>query len=102
MAKSKLTTVCTETTSGVASPASKQRSHLIALPVHRGAAPAHGQKSVDHLFGARARPGRATWPNRESSPTNQNKSDTVKYVETANTSQTSGLRNCGQYHIVLG
>ena len=29
------------------------------------------------------------------SPTYQNTSDTVKYVVTANTSQVSGLRNCG-------
>ncbi len=33
---------------------------------------------------------------------NQNSSDTVPYVETANTSQTSGLRNCGQIDIELG
>ncbi len=36
------------------------------------------------------------------SPTNQNRSDTVAYVETANTSHTSGLRNCGHSCIVLG
>src|SRR5215510_14733212 len=36
------------------------------------------------------------------SPTNQKSNETVKYVETANTSQTRGLRNCGQTFIVLG
>src|SRR3974390_571535 len=36
------------------------------------------------------------------SPMNQNSSEIVKYVETANTSHTSGLRNCGQMAIELG
>src|SRR3954471_19137603 len=36
------------------------------------------------------------------SPTNQNSSDTVAYVETAKTSQISGLRNCGQTPIEFG
>jgi hypothetical protein len=36
------------------------------------------------------------------SPTNQNSSETVPYVETAKTSQINGLRNCGQIPIVLG
>src|SRR6516225_1827686 len=35
-------------------------------------------------------------------PTNQNINDTVAYVETAKTSQMSGLRNCGHTPIVLG
>src|SRR6478609_814840 len=35
-------------------------------------------------------------------PTNQNSAETVAYVETAKTSQTSGLRNCGQTPIVFG
>src|SRR5436190_13304324 len=35
-------------------------------------------------------------------PTYQNISDTVPYVDTANTSQISGLRNCGQMFIVFG
>ena len=35
-------------------------------------------------------------------PTYQNSSDTVKYVETANTSHTSGLRHCGHRPIVFG
>src|SRR5689334_14655273 len=37
-----------------------------------------------------------------TSPTNQKSSDTVAYVETANTSQISGLLNCGQTPIVFG
>src|SRR6476660_744000 len=36
------------------------------------------------------------------SPIPQNRNDAVKYVETANTSQISGLRNCGQTPMVLG
>src|SRR5438874_2896343 len=35
-------------------------------------------------------------------PTNQKSADTVAYVDTANTSHTSGLRNCGQTPIVFG
>src|SRR3954452_7309723 len=35
-------------------------------------------------------------------PTYQNISDTVAYVETANTSHISGLRNCGHSVIVFG
>src|SRR5277367_1075294 len=35
-------------------------------------------------------------------PTNQKSRETVPYVETANTSQMSGLRNCGQIPITLG
>src|SRR5580765_850431 len=33
---------------------------------------------------------------------NQKSKETVKYVETAKTSQTRGLRNCGHRSIVLG
>src|SRR3954447_20377085 len=36
------------------------------------------------------------------SPTNQKSAETVAYVDTANTSQISGLRNCGQMFIVFG
>src|SRR6266571_3175419 len=35
-------------------------------------------------------------------PTNQNSNDTVRYVDTAKTSQMSGLRNCGHTPIVFG
>src|SRR6266498_10144 len=35
-------------------------------------------------------------------PTNQNTSEIVPYVDTANTSHTSGLRKFGQYDMVLG
>ena len=33
---------------------------------------------------------------------NQNRNDTVAYVDTAKTSQMSGLLNCGQTPMVLG
>jgi hypothetical protein len=36
------------------------------------------------------------------SPVNQKSADTVPYVDTANTSQMSGLRNCGHMPIVFG
>src|SRR5437870_7166374 len=35
-------------------------------------------------------------------PMNQKRNETVAYVETANTSQISGLRNCGHTPIVFG
>ncbi len=35
-------------------------------------------------------------------PTYQKSNDTVRYVDTAKTSQISGLRNCGQIPIVFG
>src|SRR6185503_2006644 len=35
-------------------------------------------------------------------PRNQNSSEIVKYVETAKTSQVSGLLNCGQMPLTLG
>src|SRR3954466_1049464 len=35
-------------------------------------------------------------------PMYQNSSETVKYVDTANTSQSSGERNCGQIELALG
>src|SRR5689334_10505684 len=35
-------------------------------------------------------------------PMNQNSKEIVAYVETANTSHTSGLRNCGHTFIVFG
>src|ERR1700678_102496 len=37
-----------------------------------------------------------------TSPTNQKSKETVAYVETAKTSQTSGLLNCGHSHIGFG
>src|ERR1700723_333569 len=37
-----------------------------------------------------------------TSPTYQKSKDTVAYVETAKTSHTRGLRNCGHSHIALG
>ena len=46
--------------------------------------------------------GRETEPSIGVNPTNQKRAETVPYVETANTSQMSGLRNCGQTPIVLG
>ncbi len=49
MVKSKLTTVWTESTSGVARPASSREAVSYTLPVARRAAPAHGQHAVDDL-----------------------------------------------------
>ena len=49
MVKSKLTTVWTESTSGVARPASRSEAVSMQFPVTRCAAPAEGQNAVDAL-----------------------------------------------------
>jgi hypothetical protein len=50
------------------------------------------------LFGARSR----IVAKSGIRPVNQKSNDTVAYVDTANTSQISGLRGCGHSHIVFG
>src|SRR5581483_225729 len=99
--KSKLTTVWTDNTRGVASPASS----FDAVRCHRQCRDAPRQPSAstpytaysNRLF-ARSR----TDAKSGIRPRYQNSSDTVAYVETAKTSQTSGLRNCGCTVIVFG
>src|ERR1700687_5395423 len=100
-AKSQLTTVCTETTSGVARPASNNdatsyRVQCIADPRQTIA------KIPETIYAARFRPRSLRVARSGISPTNQKSRETVAYVETANTSHTSGLRNCGHIHIGLG
>ena len=68
MVKSKLTTVCTESTSGVARPGQQQVGGLVHAPVPRRAAPAQRQHAVDHAARSGSRRGRAAWPGRASGP----------------------------------
>src|ERR1035437_5486448 len=99
--KSKLTTVCTESTSGVASPASN--SVAVSYTLQCRAEPRQPIAITPYTT-------RATrlWVRSRSvarsgiRPTYQNSSDTVAYVETANTSHTSGLRKFGCTPMVLG
>ena len=100
-AKSKLTTVWTETTSGVASPASSKYAfssrHQCVTEFRQPSASRPKNTRPNSVF-ARSRMDARSGSN----PRYQNKSDTRKYVVTANTSQTSGLRNCGQIALVFG
>src|SRR5271156_2843374 len=99
--KSKLTTVCTESTSGVANPASSMYAdwYLCQCRAEPRQPIANAPKIIRcHWCGARSR----NVARSGIKPTNQNSSDTVPYVDTANTSQISGLRNCGQIPMVLG
>src|SRR5262245_36550684 len=100
-AKSKLTIECTDTTSGVASPASSKYAILYRCQCR--AAPR--QPIAKKPYNARTKRFRARsrmLAKSGISPTNQNRNDTVAYVLTAKTSHTNGLRHCGQSFIVSG
>src|SRR5215470_8494896 len=89
-AKSKLTTVCTESTSGVAKPASN--SDAVSYRCQWLADPRHPIARIPYVARAQRFEVRSRRVARSGSrPTNQNNSEIVAYVETANTSQTSGL-----------
>src|SRR3974390_890574 len=101
MVKSKLTTVWTESTRGVARPASS--SEAVSYMLQCRAEPRQPMARIPYVyleirFLARSR----RVPKSGISPTNQNSSDTVAYVETANTSHTSGLRKLGWTFMDLG
>src|SRR5216684_3548810 len=101
VAKSKLTTVCTERTSGVASPASSKYADWYRCQCR--ADPRHPIDSIPKITCCQRLFARSRSVARSgNNPTNQNNSETVPYVDTAKTSQISGLRNCGQIPIVLG
>src|SRR6476619_805600 len=100
-AKSKLTTVCTGRTSGVARPASSNdaasyRCQCMAEPRHPNAITPKIRRTKSDFALSRivARSG--------TRPTYQNSSETVAYVDTANTSQMSGLRKFGHSVIEFG
>ncbi len=100
-AKSNETTLCTESTSGAASPASMRyvilyRCQWIADP-RQPIAPMPKSTCFQRLSERSRNVARSGMR-----PTYQNNSDTVKYVETANTSHTSGLRHCGHSPMVFG
>src|SRR5437868_11705836 len=93
-AKSKLTTVCTETTSGVAMPAKSKYATS-----YRCQCRAEFRQPIARMPYT-IRPSRLVERSRSVArsgirPTYQNKSETVAYVLTAKTSHTSGLRHWG-------
>src|SRR5579864_4116364 len=101
MVKSKLTTVCTESTRGVDMPASSRVA--VSYTLQCRAEPRHPIARIPYayfanMFLARSR----KVPRSGIKPVNQNSSETVAYVETANTSHTSGLRKFGSTVMLLG
>ena len=95
VAKSKDTIVCTESTSGVARPANtsdKDSSLCQCLVEPDQPKEAMPYKYLRNLVFARSR----IVPKSGIKPEYQNKSDTVKYVEMANTSHISGEAKFGQ------
>src|ERR1019366_9088229 len=89
-AKSMLTTECTETTSGVQSPASN--SAAVSYRLQCRVEPRQPNESIPYIFFrivgfARSR----SVPKSGTMPIYQKTSESVKYVETANTSHTNGL-----------
>ena len=95
VAKSKDTIVCTERTSGVASPASTSDKdsclcQCLVEPLHPNDAMPYS--NLRSLVFARSR----TVAKSGNKPEYQNKRDTVKYVEIANTSHIKGEAKLGQ------
>src|SRR6185503_9544841 len=100
-AKSKLTTEWTESTSGVEIPASSR--YAISYRCQCRADPRQPSASIPKIFCAIGEFARSRSVAMSGTrPVNQKSAETVPYVETANTSQISGLRNCGHRPIVLG
>src|ERR1043166_7651620 len=92
--KSKLTTVWTESTSGVARPASS--SDAVSYTLQCRADPRQPIASMPYANLAKRLVVRSRRVARSGMrPTYQNSADTVAYVETAKTSHTSGLRKLG-------
>src|SRR5450631_1245055 len=100
-AKSKLMTVCTERTSGVARPANS--SEAVSYRIQWRTEPRQPRAKSPYTY----------WPNfvLERSrivprsgirPMYQKTTEIVAYVETAKTSHISGERNCGHTFIVFG
>src|SRR5579872_4129820 len=100
-AKSKLMVVCTESTSGVDRPAN--RSDADSYRIQCRVDPRQPRDSRPYRYfaiGAFARS--RSVPKSGTMPMYQNTTEIVAYVETAKTSQASGLRNCGHTFIVFG
>src|SRR3974390_1799367 len=100
-AKSKLMTVCTESTSGVASPASS--SDAVSYRTQCRTEPRQPSEINPYMYCAKRVLARSRIvPKSGTMPMYQNTTEIVAYVETANTSHSSGERNCGHTVIVLG
>src|SRR5512139_2847596 len=101
VAKSKLTTVCTERTRGVARPASNR--YAVSYRCQCRADPRQPRANIPYpIFKSFALARSRSVARSGINPTYQKSRETVAYVETAKTSQTRGLRVCGQIAIVLG
>src|SRR6266567_2672364 len=100
-AKSKLMTVCTESTRGVASPASN--SDAVSYRIQCRTEPRQPSEINPYVYCANRDFARSLMvPKSGTMPIYQNTTEIVAYVETANTSHSSGERNCGHTVIVFG
>src|SRR6202021_1265633 len=99
--KSRLMTECTDSTSGVASPASS--SEAVSYRTQCRTDPRQPTASIPYTNCPTFEVERSrSVPRSGIMPRYQNTTEMVAYVETANTSHSSGDRNCGQKFIVLG
>src|SRR5439155_15448205 len=99
--KSELANVWPEKTGGVARPRRHEVGNLFPFPCPSGVPPPNPKKANTFFcqsFFARSR----TVARSGTSPRYQNSKEIVKYVPTAKTSHTRGLRNCGHSRIVSG
>src|ERR1700712_1638332 len=94
-------TGCTESNSGGESPASS--SDAVSYRIQWRVDPRQPSDSMPYTYFASGSFARSrSVPKSGTMPRYQNTIEIVAYVETANTSQASGLRNCGQMFIVFG
>src|SRR6476469_3042575 len=100
-AKSNDTVECTDSTSGVESPARIRYAISYRCQWRADPRQPHDNAAYKNLktgcFALSRRVARSG-----IRPMYQNRAETVAYVETANTSHIRGLRNCGQIPIVFG
>src|SRR5919199_5627241 len=101
MAKSNDTTECTDSTSGVENAAKKRYARAKCRHSRSELRqPSESTPNTRLRMGFVSRSRRAA--KSGTRPMNRNVVDTVRYVRMANTSQTSGLLNCGQMSRQLG
>src|SRR5882757_3487149 len=100
-AKSKLMTVCTESTSGVDRPARSREA--VSYRIQWRVDPRHPSDPRPYIYLANGCFALSrSVPKSGIMPMYQKTTEIVAYVETAKTSQASGDRNCGQTFIVFG
>src|ERR1700722_14969409 len=100
-AKSKLMTVCTDKTRGVANPA--RSSDAVSYRIQCRTDPRQPRERMPYAYCGSLLLARSRMvPKSGIMPMYQNTTEMVAYVETANTSHSKGERNCGHTFMVLG